>query len=785
MDEMRSYGEAIKNGKEEVRCECDGTTGWSKDLIEFNQHLKRFRLPEEHPACRGCLLPRGALEDGLHILLFVLPEEYQPLVLSQYAYMSANWPNFCTCQVKKLLKRQTACAKLGGRYIHSGWRNLCYWETFYGYLPYKGVDQLRDEVENWLIKPRALGGPMGEAQYLSCLAEETIRLMDEEWRQPSNILGPGEWVATGRWMRGKSGTGPATTVHVNEKITRTRRMKGVDASLMSDRDMERQLTSVLPETFHIMEKSEGGKIRPIVKTGSAMFRKMDYLSQWCEEGFRHSQLSTLFGSASNQERIDRDILASTKNPNLWKVPMDQSNFDWHQSKASIMVVMAAMATYITRRYYHADFLSVWRAMWDTIFAHDVTVYCGEKQYTWENGMPSGFRWTALIDTILNITSFRVAVRVARTISKRSFVILHHRSQGDDIAFATRHLEDAAWVMHVYNKLGYEAHPTKTFFSRYRTEFLRRSYEDGLGITGYLARSLLSIRFRSPILEMPLVRASRLYSRLTAWHLMTLRGANPSAAAKCYLWDAEQLGVDKTTASNFALTPSSFGGAGLWPNGLMSATLKPLFTGYTNYHLHTEYHKIEPRLGHWDTRLRNFGMYLRPSDLTTFKVLLAKSWGIREVDAVKEARVEWKPCQMRIRAPSHWPEPLLHYSEYWNLQGIPVLLRPHVISGALDNGTWQYLAKPEMVSQISTYIKKVSKSVSRAYLTGQIKLPWPILDGIAMKYGDHIRHTLNMKLRQICNIKDLGLKDLSEYAAWLERQAGKLLYEDYHGDIFST
>nr|UCD53719.1 MAG: hypothetical protein 2 [Totiviridae sp.] len=715
----------------------------------------------------------------------MVPKQRQQRILSQYKMMRERWPELCTCKIKKILKKQTASAKLGGKYIDEGWRDFCYWETFFGYLPYKGVEALKKEVETWLVKPIRLGGPLQEWEYLALLSEEMVKLMDEEWIAPSETLEPSEWVATGRWMRGKSGTGPATTVEINQKITRTRRMKGVDASLMSDKEMVEQLSQVVAETFHIMEKSEGGKIRPIVKTGSAMFRKMDYLSQWCEDGFKHSKLSTLFGSASNQEWIDRDILTSARNPRLWKVPMDQSNFDWHQSKASIMTVIATMGMYISKRVSNKGFLLVWRAMWDSIFAQQVTVHCGRYKYTWENGMPSGFRWTALIDTLLNITSFRVAVRIASELKGRQIEIAHHRSQGDDVAFATAELEDVALIMHIYNKIGYEAHPSKTFFSRYRTEFLRKSYEAELGITGYLARSLLSIRFRSPILEMPIVRATRLYSRLTAWHLMTLRGALPKAAVLCYLWDAEQLGVDKNTAANFALTPSSFGGAGLWPDGLMSTYLRPYFTGFTTYEVHTEYHKIQPRLGHWDARLKSFGSYLQSREIEAFKITLAKSWGIRDVDAVKEAKVEWKKCNLEMKKPTQWPPPLLHYTEYWNLEGIPVLIRPYVITGALDAGTWPKLAKPEMLPQITSYIRRVSKNVSRSYLSGQVSLPWPMLDGIAMKYGNIVRKNLDVRLRQICNIKDLGMRELSEYAAWLERGAGILLQQEYYDGIYST
>lgn len=52
----------------------------------------------------------------------------------------------------------------------------------------------------------------------------------------------------------------------------------------------------------------GGKIRPVAKTGNAVNRKMNYLSEVLERGLHGSRLSTLFAGEAGNERIDKPIL---------------------------------------------------------------------------------------------------------------------------------------------------------------------------------------------------------------------------------------------------------------------------------------------------------------------------------------------------------------------------------------------------------------------------------------------------------------------------------------------
>jgi hypothetical protein len=64
--------------------------------------------------------------------------------------------------------------------------------------------------------------------------------------------------------------------------------------------------------MQVMQKAESGKIRPVVKTGNKVNRKMNYLSHVLEDGFRGSRTSTLFAGNRVNEDIDNDIIGAVQ-----------------------------------------------------------------------------------------------------------------------------------------------------------------------------------------------------------------------------------------------------------------------------------------------------------------------------------------------------------------------------------------------------------------------------------------------------------------------------------------
>lgn len=161
----------------------------------------------------------------------------------------------------------------------------------------------------------------------------------------------------------------------------------------------------------------------------------------------------------------------------------------------------------------------------------------------------------MLDTLLNVASFKAIVKICEHRSHRDYVIEDSIAQGDDIPFCTRKFSNACDIIEVYREVGYDVHPEKTYISRARAEFLRKSYEKGR-LSGYRARSILNIMYRNPIKEPELIKPMRLYSRISVWNLLILRGGDPVSVGRMMLEDARQAGVEKHHAVGFCLLPSA-------------------------------------------------------------------------------------------------------------------------------------------------------------------------------------------------------------------------------------
>ena len=224
-----------------------------------------------------------------------------------------------------------------------------------------------------------------------------------------------------------------------------------------------------------------------------------------------------------------------------------------------------------------DSMDVWRAMWDSLFVHGSSVEWGDNVEEWRNGLPSGWRRTAVLDTILNVCSFRFIVKIVESRLGRHFYVANLDAQGDDVIFTATDLEALRLIIDTYKKLGYEVHPLKTYVSRRRAEFLRRSYEH-FGVIGYTARTVHGLRFKNPIQSDPITRGERIYSVLGQWHLAMLRGRGTAdRIAEMFLEDIRAQKLSTTKAAAFCLTPNCLGGAGVDPSCAFGAAVPDILT----------------------------------------------------------------------------------------------------------------------------------------------------------------------------------------------------------------
>lgn len=178
---------------------------------------------------------------------------------------------------------------------------------------------------------------------------------------------------------------------------------------------------------------------------------MNDLSHVLESGFKDSMASTLFVGSRENEAIDDDIIKAVRDESTWKLPLDQGNCDKRQTRISVAVVLKAVWDQILPQVEdQPDIAKVWEALWDSLFVKVAAVTVGTLTGEWDNGLPSGWRWTAVLDTIINIASFTGIRKITEARLGKRVYIDNLYAQGDDVILSTKTLDATAIIMDTYS-----------------------------------------------------------------------------------------------------------------------------------------------------------------------------------------------------------------------------------------------------------------------------------------------------------------------------------------------
>lgn len=755
---------------------CDPrNTGWNKQLGKFQEGIRRFRLGGKHQCdrCSHFVDRRSVIWDYFHVsALFWTDEDWNQ---TQYIIdlIYSEVPLACDHQLREAFKYLTGISKLGGRYISPAWRKFCYWETCFGYTEYVEISALKDEVLGWLVTPNVNGEGMGYEKYHHSLYRATVKYLKSNWVRPQNLRNLEEWVERGSWVRGRGGTSEKVVVHVAGKRVKSKSHKGVSAAHQSDANVMADMVRVMPQRMYVMQKSEPAKIRAVAKVDNDSVRKQDFLSTLVEGGLLGASRTTLLGSAAFNEKLDMDILKDLGHG--LNVPLDQSAFDNHQGMESLKTVMQAIYDVCIRHEPIDDFHKVWEAMWDSFFHPEASVIIGKERLPWRNGVASGWRWTALLDTLLNIASYDVLASEAARKTGQGFWASTH--QGDDIAFKATTVRGVSQLIEEYNNNGYEVHPQKTYISRERTEYLRRSYEKGEGIIGYLGRTLHNILFRNPVSAPTSSKIARSYNRLTTMCLLLLRGARVYGVIRYFLEDCEQLGLRVEDVADFYLTPSCVGGGGL------SSASGPLAAAISKYgrgrwliprQIETDRPDYDIPLGAWQRRVDELGVKLHPDLMSNFQYDLLRTWGLSEGQVAGHLHEEWwevpKIQPMNIEGGFELP----NSEDLWEDSQIPTMLGPHWKGQLLRDGTYMRYIKEEYRPLVTRISKRISKGLLETYLLGYFKTPSPIIENVSLKYGAQVKKEATMLAKRAMSSNGATRKTYLRKMLWVEEwMKGKL------------
>lgn len=308
----------------------------------------------------------------------------------------------------------------------------------------------------------------------------------------------------------------------------------------------------------VVQKRETKKSRLIVSTDLEDHWRMDFVSKsGLDHLFTGSKLSTIWMSSAQQRSFW--LHTADFSDGSVRMPLDQSKFDQEQTRKMVKIVLEELANLLERK----------DASPETIFVARNLVYClthgyvevNGKKVPYRNGVLSGWRWTAMLDTIINGATFIAASR--RVLADQYHMVKEITSQGDDLATRFDNYLAAAAVWHAISQDGFIVNPNKFFLSRCKDEYLRKIMTPGK-VDGYPARIVNALLWRNPVNKPPEPGKLRMSEMLSQYHTLVNRmeftwddilptmlddiaGANDMTRCDVYDWLA---------------TPASLGGGGL-------------------------------------------------------------------------------------------------------------------------------------------------------------------------------------------------------------------------------
>jgi len=300
-------------------------------------------------------------------------------------------------------------------------------------------------------------------------------------------------------------------------------------------------------------KRETKKSRLVIAADLEGYWQQDYLSEsFMDAVLASNEASTLWMSSRQTGEYWDELTKMIRR--IVCMPLDQSEFDRNQTRMMIISCMKGV-----RRAMALKMPDWWLEILDNAvynMVHGYVLAAGVK-IPYRNGVLSGWRWTAMLDTLLNKSVTEVAEQAA------SVVPLASVYQGDDVEARFASVADAFDVWVRIQDWGFQVNPFKFFVSAGgRTEFLRR-YVDNGRIAGYPARSINALSWRNPI-NAPtppgIERVSEMYSQ---WVLFCAR-ANADLPAEALPDIARANELSPQTVKVWTETPRAWGGASILP-----------------------------------------------------------------------------------------------------------------------------------------------------------------------------------------------------------------------------
>jgi hypothetical protein len=517
---------------------------------------------------------------AISLAFAVMPKEVKVAVDKVFDEIGVNRVNNETI-LAKMFKEMSGVFKKHGDRLNAHWKWFINWETLGGYRDSQDISDFVDELRNWVsgdITHTSLGEDgWSEEQFLDDLElgmEEFLSDLPNLENANKESLSILEWASSpGNWAKSGSSAIKTSLRFYDEKgkLRKPKKTKWRTALTMDPNwvigVLRTKDESRLKQRNKAIQKRETGKVRAVVNADDETYLRMAYISDWLETALQGSAKSTLY--MSKVQMVDMWIkLANATEGNTVKIPLDQSHFDWQQNKRMISRFIKVVRRIISRCAKHkSDLLEVLDGVEKGLvqIEGELNVGTGSSRSVLpiQKGVMSGWRWTALMDTVFNWGELFAARKLVQRWGARD-PVLNAIAQGDDDQVACPGWADAALLATAYDSMGFEVNPGKFFVAQNRDEYLRQVAEPGV-VSGYPVRSLNSLLWRNPVSRDPVAGLLRAREQVNSWNMLIGRGGDKDATLRLMMRDVSAgNGLSLDQVRRLLGTPACVGGLGLWP-----------------------------------------------------------------------------------------------------------------------------------------------------------------------------------------------------------------------------
>lgn len=316
---------------------------------------------------------------------------------------------------------------------------------------------------------------------------------------------------------------------------------------------------------NIFGKNEHAKVRGVMRADNILHLKFSYLNSIIEQVIDWDTITPLFMNTAERIEWWNDTVKKMSQNITVGVPFDQGKFDHNVTMKEIVMILKYFYKLLIS-YDLREEAEILLTCIEYITTRHYWIHAGSETWIWEHGIPSGFRWTALLDTAVNACQF---ITIYQLMSKNSHSMIEAKFMGDDIASIFEDKEIVVAMVDEYVKQGLDPSVGKWSIQwvnhgvgKY-VEFLR-TVADGSGVYTYLARCISSIFENKPNnVEQP-KDARRLSMLVNNWCLLYSRGHIDNKIWWRYMVQdiMHGMGWTKEFTVSYLITSKVWGGAGL-------------------------------------------------------------------------------------------------------------------------------------------------------------------------------------------------------------------------------